>query len=348
MGLRNENLTLDRIRAVLEEKEVIISRATLQRVLHKLGFSYRRVKGHDIWNVMERIDVVHARTQYLREIEQYRRAGFDVVWMDETWINANHCCARQWMHDVSSLQSPCHDCRKRRIPSGKGPRLVILDAGNADGFIEGVGRIFEAHGSGDHHDSMNTAYFMDWWEHCLLPALKKPSVVVLDNAKYHNPVVEKSPTGSWKKGDIIAWLQKKGLPADPSLTKVELMKIVVTNRPPKLFLSDVVADRMGHCVLRTPIRHPMLNPIELVWAYMKHQVAAANNLFNMKGVKMLYEKAHDEVTPEYWRKCIGHVEKVEEQFRKLTHVDMSMNGSIVISLGEESEDEDTSDDEPED
>ena len=33
---------------------------------------------------------------------------------------------------------------------------------------------------------MNSAHFLEWFEDSLLPALKEPSVIIIDNASYHN------------------------------------------------------------------------------------------------------------------------------------------------------------------
>jgi hypothetical protein len=39
---------------------------------------------------------------------------------------------------------------------------------------------------GDYHQEMNSFFFLEWFENQLMPALKNPSLVVLDNASYHN------------------------------------------------------------------------------------------------------------------------------------------------------------------
>jgi transposase len=37
---------------------------------------------------------------------------------------------------------------------------------------------------------MNSVVFLEWFENQLMPALKNPSLVVLDNASYHNVKIE--------------------------------------------------------------------------------------------------------------------------------------------------------------
>jgi hypothetical protein len=43
---------------------------------------------------------------------------------------------------------------------------------------------------GDYHQEMNSVVFLEWFENPLMPALKNPGLVVLDNASYHNVKTE--------------------------------------------------------------------------------------------------------------------------------------------------------------
>jgi hypothetical protein len=43
---------------------------------------------------------------------------------------------------------------------------------------------------GDYHQEMNSFVFFEWFENQLMPALKNSSLVVLDNASYHNVKTE--------------------------------------------------------------------------------------------------------------------------------------------------------------
>jgi transposase len=44
--------------------------------------------------------------------------------------------------------------------------------------------------NGDYHQEMNSVVFLEWFENQLMPALKNPSLFVLDNASYHNVKTE--------------------------------------------------------------------------------------------------------------------------------------------------------------
>ena len=41
---------------------------------------------------------------------------------------------------------------------------------------------------------MNSTHFLEWFEKQLIPNIPPNSIIILDNAKYHNTVVEKVPT----------------------------------------------------------------------------------------------------------------------------------------------------------
>jgi hypothetical protein len=43
---------------------------------------------------------------------------------------------------------------------------------------------------GDYHQEMNSVVFLEWFENQSMPALKNHSLVVLDNASYHNVKAE--------------------------------------------------------------------------------------------------------------------------------------------------------------
>lgn len=69
-----------------------------------------------------------------------------------------------------------------------------------------------------------------------------------------------------------------------------------------------------------PVAHCELNPIELIWAYVKGQIAKtkmANILENgrgMEAINALCREALRTVTPELWKQCIKHAKKIEDHY----------------------------------
>jgi hypothetical protein len=58
-------------------------------------------------------------------------------------------------------------------------------------------------------------------------------------------------------------------------------------KTPVVNKTDKIANLHGHEVLRTPVRHCELNPIELIWAQVEGFVAKNNTTFRLKDVKEL-------------------------------------------------------------
>ena len=48
--------------------------------------------------------------------------------------------------------------------------------------------------------------------------------------------------------------------------KVDLMAKITEARPTKQYATDAIAEKFTHNVLRLPVAHPELNPIELAWS----------------------------------------------------------------------------------
>ena len=72
----------------------------------------------------------------------------------------------------------------------KYPRVKANDC-FACRLIDGCDLVFLAKSKdGDYHQEMNSVVFFEWFEDQLMPALKNPSLVVLDNASYHNVKTE--------------------------------------------------------------------------------------------------------------------------------------------------------------
>ena len=79
--------------------------------------------------------------------------------------------------------------------------------------------------------------------------------------KYYISLYYRHPTSSSKKGEIIQWLDQKGIAYPPGALKAELLQIVRAHKPPKQYVLDQFMEANGHSVLRLPPYHSDLNPI---------------------------------------------------------------------------------------
>ena len=354
-----ENPTLEKIYSAVQELTNFpeISQSTLFRIIKELGFVCKR--RNKKMQVYQRLDVVVQRHKYLRRIEELREQGYQVFYQDETWCNSNHTCEFIWQkeEEEKSLISDSVWKGGLKVPSGAGKRLIINKIGSSDGFLKDCGECFIGKkDSADYHHEMNAQHFEDWFENKVLPALPDKSVVVIDNAKYHSRITEESkrPTTSWLKADIQEWLQKKNITFEPRDTKPILLgKRDLVPNIKEYKLEEITKE---YCrvsdkhikILRLPVGHSELNPIELIWAQIKSQVARENTTFKITDVKNLVEHATNNILSSNWKKAENHVKKVEKEFRlKDFGKDEVSNDRFIISLGDSDDESDSSDDEDE-
>jgi hypothetical protein len=79
---------------------------------------------------------------------------------------------------------------------------------------------------GDYHQEMNSVVCLEWFENQLMPALKNLSLVVLDNASYHNIKTEDTMCSifSQKKAVLQSYLAQHNIPVSATDTKKYYMK----------------------------------------------------------------------------------------------------------------------------
>ncbi|CAG4975819.1 unnamed protein product [Colias eurytheme] len=168
-------------------------------------------------------------------------------------------------------------------PISKGNRLVIVHAGGEAGFVPNALLTFKAGTkSGDYHNNMNSENYERWLRTKLIPNLPPNSVVVVDNASYHNKQLDAAPTSNTKKADMQTWLQQKEIKFDESMLKPELYNLIKKYKEQfKKFNIDAILNETGHAVLRLPPYHPDLNQIEMAWSQIKGYVASKNVSWNL-------------------------------------------------------------------
>ncbi|CAB3249991.1 unnamed protein product [Arctia plantaginis] len=99
------------------------------------------------------------------------------------------------------------------------------------------------------------------------------------------------------------------LPKDLQVeTKTQRWSKVQRNRPEKIYELDQLALESGHEVIRLPPYHCQYNPIELVWAQAKNEVASKNTTKISK------------FSQKNWEDCVKHAEKLQEEDLKKSHL----------------------------
>lgn len=216
-----------------------ITPTTLWRTLQRLGFVYG--PSHQRSGLKERDDVLIARRTYLRAKLANRKRGGGTrrpeVYVDETYGNVNHSTSRTW---YSVEEGPWV-----QKPAGKGPRLIVVDAITSAGWVPGARLVFQAkRRTGDYHGQMNFDNFRKWFSESLLPNIPARSLIIMDNAPYHNVYEEGAfyPTTSTRKADLQSWLLSNHPEAyQEAMLKAELVAVCkeLCEEPP--YALDVLA-----------------------------------------------------------------------------------------------------------
>jgi len=148
----------------------------------------------------------------------------------------------------------------------------------------------------------------------LLPNIPKNSLIVMDNASYHNILSEHSPpTPQSAKKKIKEWLEQNKVYCRDDCLKAELVEVLKKIAPEPIYAIDEIAATHGHKVLRTPPYHPELQPIETCWGVVKNHVAR-NCDFTMKNLANQLDSGFDKVTTKTCKAIISRVRKIEDDF----------------------------------
>ena len=123
------------------------------------------------------------------------------------------------------------------------------------------------------------------------------------------------PTKSWTKSKLIEWLVYYGIPFPYDGLKTELYSITQRVNLTTKYTVDEMAKAAGCEVVRLPVAHCTLNPIELAWVQVKGHIKSNARAFNLAEVERLAWEGFDVVTPERWADLVRHVqEKVEDHY----------------------------------
>jgi transposase len=308
-----EYITLGTIRDFLsgEPGDESFHITTLARTLNRWGFEFGQ--GTRSQHLKEKDHVIAARHRYIRKKRNNRAPGGDTntirpeVYLDESYVNKNHSNDFIW---YSGEDGPWV-----QKPTGKGERLIIINAITKFGWVPDAKLVFKSTTkTGDYHGQMNWELFKKWFTERLFPNIPANSLIVMDNAPYHNILSEhSSPTPSCSRKKIIDWLEQNKIYCREDCLKSELIEIMKKIAPEPIYAIDEIAKSFGHDVLRTPPYHPELQPIEICWGVVKNHIAR-NCDFTMKNLIKQLDIGFEKVTAETCSKIIEKIRKVEDEF----------------------------------
>ncbi len=311
-NIEGHHITLELIRSFLQEisPNESFHISTLARTLDRWGFEFG--KGTRTQHLKEKDYIIAARQRYLRKMRSNRASSDNKsirpeVYLDESYVNKNHSNDFIWYssEEDSWIQKP----------TGKGERLIIIDAITKDGWVPDAKVVFKStRKTGDYHGQMNGELFYKWFVDKLLANIPSNSIIIMDNATYHNILTDDSaPTPACSKERIRTWLETNKIPCKDDCLKVELIEILKKIAPEPTYEIDVIARKQGHEVVRTPPYHPELQPIEICWGILKNEVAR-NCDFTINNLKLQLENAFEKVTANTCQKIIKKIRTVEDTF----------------------------------
>jgi transposase len=187
-----------------EQLNIHVSKSTMHRWLHALGYQYGKKKFSNISVEYRHALIRKFIYQYAKALKEEEQGTAIIVYMDESYIHAHHCSKNMWY-----LLTSTHKDTVRG--DNKGKRIIIMHAMTKDGMlaVEGVepsNILTELYHScalifdevcidnitpADYHDTINGEKFTGWMQQRLFPTFHKlypgkKMYLVLDNAKYHH------------------------------------------------------------------------------------------------------------------------------------------------------------------
>jgi len=282
---------------------------TIQRHLKRMGFCWLRTKNRPR-SLREKAEVRQQRHDYLYELRRNRQRPpderYQVIYLDESFLHHHHGGQYSWFSDNDFVERM----------SGKGRRWCFMHAMQQTGLLAGTFLAFEAkHGKGDYHTQFDGAMFQRWFTAQLLRNVPPRSLIILDRCPFHTVGSDAVVPSQMKKGDLRQWLTERGITWEEQWLRARLLEEMDRYRDKKPMV-EILAEAQGHKMLFLPVHHPELNPIELVWATVKHYCGTifANSTSFKEQRQHLEESFGKDITPEYCAKVYEHVQHIEERY----------------------------------
>ncbi len=304
-------ITISSISELIREREpdTEFHPVTLARTLDRWGFEFG--KGKRSQHLKEKDEIIALRQKYLRRIRANRDSrGSPIrpeIYLGESYVNKNHSNDFTW---YSGEDGPWV-----QKPTGKGERLIILNAMSSKGWVNGAKLVFQAkRKTGDYHGQMNAELFQKWFREKLIPNIPDNALIIMDNASYHNTLSACSPpTPNCNKDRIWNWLIENQIPCEKNSLKAELVTVLKKIAPLPVYEVDEIANKQGHEILRTPPYHRELQPIELCWGIVKNYMSRHCD-FTLSNLKSQLEEGFNQVDASICLKIIRKIKDKEDQF----------------------------------
>ena len=346
-------VTSDIINDLKDKFNIIVELRTMRNVLHDMGYQYRKAKIIGKLNDSARCSRIRTYViQYnLALTKQFNCNNVVIVYTDESYVNTGYGTNLTWINESTSAVVRPAPTGKRIVilHAITSDGLLVSKNHTAELFYEVKKNEVVA---ADYHDNMNGDLYLKWMREKLIPTFKekypnKKMVLVLDNAKYHHVIGNDYIRPSdMKKPAVAKKLREFGINeftvqrrikgtnnfhfktfqqntydsrgSDIITPTVEELKKELKNYlliHPEVQITEVqkVMKEHDYELIYTPPYLPNVQPIELIWSYVKHQVARAytHNRSTHKLLDDVREAFYGQhrVTAELCKKYIEHCHK---------------------------------------
>lgn len=323
--------TTRHFQVILRAEDIFVSESTVLRKLKEWGLKFGTLNEKDSRRKQQA--VLDLRTKYLQDLIELEQAGFsNRVYLDESFIYQNCFINKGWYNPS--------DGREIYKLSGLGKRIAIAGAITQTSWLgirpqnlktclsksidsihsyKGI-KYWEVKDCDDpNQGNINAPVFNKYFQENVLANLAEPSIIILDNAKYHKafPEGHYAPKQSDKKEVLRRFLEDHGENVEESELKPDLLqrakKLYVELNP----LNEIQnrAEEAGHRVLYLPPYHPELNPVEYGWADLKRYASeqAPGDIYKLCSETI--PEAFKSVTSLKIQNMFSHVRKQEEFYR---------------------------------
>ncbi|KAJ4447175.1 hypothetical protein ANN_09176 [Periplaneta americana] len=292
----------------------------------------------DCWEVL-----LSRQEKAAETIRKLREEGKPILYLDETWVDTNLTFRKCWQHkDVTGVLTTVNASN----------RLIVVHLGGINGFVEGCELVYKAGtATGDYHGQMNSNNFEKWVIEKIIPNLSTPSVILMDNAPYHGKQLDKVPTKSAVKKEMLDYLRRHGVPCEENMRKFTLFSLIEQIRPKqKVYQIDTIFANHGHTVVRLPPYMCDLSAIELAWSIVKNYVRSHNTTGDMslKRLQELVQEGLKSVTKEDWTGYCKHVSDIENYYWEKYAIMENVIDEFIINVGDADTSDDDSSDESDD
>lgn len=288
---------VDELRSEINFKGSISS---LRRIVRELGFKMRKAE-NKVSVLLEKTNLRLLRINYLNKMQQYRQEGRPIVY---TYVHTTRLKA-------------------------KDDNVVIIYAASETGCVPNALLVFRSF-------AMTYENYEKWLRSQLIPNLPENSVVVVNNASYHNKQHESSPSSNSKKSVLQQWLTERQIPFTSDMYKPQLYQLIRMNEDKK-FTIDLIMAEHNHTVIRLPPTHPDLNPIEIMWTTIMENVNNTKGQVYVSMISSLIMQKVNEIGEEEWQNVCAKVISNEKEYAKCDKVVDELTDEIVIRPGQTSD-----------